>query len=134
MEENASRLLKDVQEQLVQLNVPNAEQYESNVVMFLNQCPDDRILKDATVAWDGEKELDFLWDTERFDCRFSVGLVEVRWHLWAGVNTHNQDDECYQHGIGGMGIKGNEDFFAYTFFESMGWEIKDLEKNNKLIK
>ena len=124
METNAQRLLADVKSQLEQFNIPNAEQYEANVTAFLNQCPDDRILADATVAWDNKEEFDFLWDTKLFDCRFSVGLTDTRWHLWAGVNNHSKDDECYQNGVGGMEIEGNEDFFAYTFFESMEWEIK----------
>lgn len=130
METNAQRLLDSVKEQLIKFNVPNAAQYESNVVLFLNQCPDDRILKDATVVWDGGTygDFDFLWDTKFFDCRFSVGLTDTGWHLWAGVNNHCKDDECYQHGIGGMEIEGNEDFFAYSFFESMEWEIKSKLK------
>ena len=128
MESNAQRLLNKVKEQLVEFNIPHAIQYEANVVAFLNQCPDDRILKDATVSWDGEIDFDFKWDTERFDCRFSIGLTDTGWHLWAGVNNHSKDDECFQHGIGGMEIEGNEDFFAHDFFESMEWEMRDYDK------
>lgn len=80
-------------------------------------------LADAIVKWDEKEEFDFLWDTARLDCRFSVGLEETSWHLWAGVNTHSKDDECFQHGIGGMEIKGNEDYFAHSFFEYMGCEF-----------
>ena len=123
MKTHALRLLGDVKSQLTQYGIPNAEKYVANVVMFLNQCPDDVILEDAKVVWDNEGEFDFLWDTSRLDCRFSVGLENTRWHLWAGVNNHRKDDECYQHGIGGMDIEGNEDFFAYAFFESLGWEF-----------
>lgn len=125
MKDNAFRLLTDVRAQLDQYSIVNPERYEANVIAFLNQCPNDLILLDAKVVWDGKDEFDFLWDTQRFDCRFSIGLNETIWHLWAGVNTHKQDDECYQHGIGGMDIEGNEDRFANTFYESMGWEIKD---------
>ena len=128
MKNNATRLLNDVRDQLNQLNIPNAERYEANVMAFLNQCPNDFFLQDAKVEWDNEGEFDFLWDTIRLDCRFSIGLEETTWHFWAGVNTHNQDDECYQHGIGGMDIEGNEDCFAYNFFDSMSWEIDDFGK------
>ena len=109
MESKAQRLLNKVKEQLVEFNIPHAIQYEANVVAFLNQCPDDRILKDATVSWDGEIDFDFKWDTERFDCRFSIGLTDTGWHLWAGVNNHSKDDECFQHGIvGDEGLRQNE--------------------------
>ena len=80
-------------------------------------------LADAIVKWDEKEEFDFLWDTALLDCRFSVGLEETSWHLWAGVNTHSKDDECFQHGIGGMEIKGNENYFAHSFFEYMGCEF-----------
>lgn len=126
MKDNALRLLNDVRAQLEQYGIANSERFEANVKAFLNQCPDDRILQDAKVLWDGKEEFDFLWDTHRFDCRFSIGLDDTSWHLWTGVNTHSEDDECYQHGIGGMDIDGYEERFAYIFYESMGWEIKDL--------
>ena len=116
MEANAQRLLESVKTQLLQFNIPDAERYEANVVAFLNQCPNDAFLADTIVKWDEKDEFDFLWDTARLDCRFSIALEETSWHLWAGVNTHSKDDECYQHGIGGMGIEGNEDFFAHGFF------------------
>ena len=123
MKENATRLLADVRNQLNLLNIPNAERYEANVMAFLNQCPNDSFLQDATVVWDNEEEFDFLWDTVRLDCRFSIGQEETSWHFWAGINTHNKDDECYQHGVGVMTIEGNENDFAYDFFECMSWEI-----------
>ncbi len=122
--QNAQRLLAEVKKLLVQFSIADAERYETNVVAFLNQCPNDKFLEDAAVVWDNE-EFDFLWDTPLLDCRFSIGLMETTWRFWAGVNTHHKDDECYQSGVGGMEIEGNEDYFAYTFFESMGWEIKD---------
>lgn len=125
MESNAQRLLESVKTQLLQFNIPDAERYEANVVAFLNQCPNDAFLADTIVKWDEKDEFDFLWDTARLDCRFSITLEETSWHLWAGVNTHSKDDECYQHGIGGMGIEGNEDFFAHGFFEGLGWEFED---------
>ena len=128
MKDNATRLLCDVRNQLKEINIPNAERYEANAIAFLNQCPNDFFLQDATVVWDNEEEFDFLWDTVRLDCRFSIGLEETSWHFWAGVNTHNQDDECYQHGVGGMTIEGNENDFAYCFFESMSWEIDSFGK------
>ena len=117
MKDNALRLLTDVRAQLEYYSITDYEKYEANVIAFLKQCPNDLILLDAKVLWDGKEEFDFLWDTPRFDCRFSIGLDFTTWHLWAGVNTHSKDDECYQHGIGGMEIEDNEDFFAYTFFE-----------------
>ena len=120
---NALKLLADVKAQLIQYNIPNAAKYESNVVAFLNQCPDDVILEDSKVVWDNnEGEFDFLWDTAHLDCRFSVGLEDTSWHLWAGVNNHKQDDECYKNGVGGEEIDGN-DSFAYTFFDEMKLEI-----------
>lgn len=128
MKDNAARLLTDVRNQINQLNIPNAERYEVNMLAFLNQCPNDFFLQDAKVEWDNKDEFDFLWNTTRLDCRFSVGLEEATWHFGAGVNTHKQDDECYQHGVGGMSIEGNEDDFAYSFFESMSWEIDDFGK------
>ena len=131
MKENATRLLADLKKQLNQLNIPNAERYEANAIAFLNQCPNDFFLQDATVVWDNEEEFDFLWDTVRLDCRFSVSLKEATWHFWAGINTHNQDDKCYQHGIGGMDIEGNEDCFARDFFEAMSWEIDNFGKYKK---
>lgn len=123
MEANAQRLLESVKTQLLQFSIHNAERYETNIRAFLNQCPNDVFLADAIVKWDEKEEFDFLWDTARLDCRFSVGLEETSWHLWAGVNTHSKDDECFQHGIGGMEIKGNEDYFAHSFFEYMGCEF-----------
>ena len=123
MEANAQRLLENVKTQLLQFSIPNAERYEANIRAFLNQCPNDVFLADAIVKWDEKEEFDFLWDTARLDCRFSVGLEETSWHLWAGVNTHSKDDECFQHGIGGLGIEGNEDYFAHSFFEYMGCEF-----------
>lgn len=123
MEANAQRLLESVKTQLLQFSIHNAERYEANIRAFLNQCPNDVFLADAIVKWDEKEEFDFLWDTARLDCRFSVGLEETSWHLWAGVNTHSKDDECFQHGIGGMEIKGNEDYFAHSFFEYMGCEF-----------
>ena len=123
MEANAQRLLESVKTQLLQFSIPNAERYEANIRAFLNQCPNDVFLADAIVKWDEKEEFDFWWDTARLDCRFSVGLEETSWHLWAGVNTHSKDDECFQHGIGGMEIKGNEDHFAHSFFEYMGCEF-----------
>lgn len=123
MEANAQRLLESVKTQLLQFSIHNAERYETNIRAFLNQCPNDVFLADAIVRWEEKEEFDFLWDTARLDCRFSVGLEETSWHLWAGVNTHSKDDECFQHGIGGMEIKGNEDYFAHSFFEYMGCEF-----------
>lgn len=123
MEANAQRLLESVKTQLLQFSIHNAERYEANIRAFLNQCPNDVFLADAIVKWDEKEEFDFLWDTARLDCRFSVGLEETSWYLWAGVNTHSKDDECFQHGIGGMEIKGNEDYFAHSFFEYMGCEF-----------
>lgn len=128
MKDNVKRLLTDVRNQISQLNIPNAERYEANVVAFLNQCPNDFFLQDAKVEWDGQEKFDFYWDTIRLDCSFSVGLEKTSWHFWAGVNTHKQDDECYQHGFGGMSIEGNEDDFAFAFFDSMSWEIDRLGK------
>lgn len=125
MKTNAQRLLNEVRELLGKYNIANAELYEANIVSFLKQCPNDVYLRDVTVVWDNKEEFDFRWDTKLLDCRFSVGLKETTWHFWAGVNTHHKDDECYQNGVGGMEIEGNENFFAYTFFESMGWEIKE---------
>lgn len=128
MRDNETRLLCDVRNQLKEFNIPNAERYEANAIAFLNQCPNDFFLQDAIVVWDNEEEFDFLWDTVRLDCRFSIGLEETSWHFWAGINTHNQDDECYQHDVGGMTIEGNENDFAYCFFESMSWEIDSFGK------
>ena len=68
MKDNALRLLTDVRAQLEQYGIANPERFEANVKAFLNQCPDDRILQDAKVLWDGKEEFDFLWDTHRFDC------------------------------------------------------------------
>ena len=123
MEANAQKLLCEVRTQLTQFGIPDAERFEANVISFLSQCPNDIILADATVKWDGETEFDFLWDTAHLDCRFSIGVDKTSWHLWVGINTHSKEDECFQHGIGGMDIEGNEDCFAYCFFESMEWEI-----------
>ncbi len=123
MKTNALRLLEDVKSQLNQIKIPNAEKYEANIIAFLNQCPHDLILQDAQVKWDEKEEFDFRWDTAHLDCRFSIGLEETTWHIWVGINTHNQNDECYQHGIGGIEIDGNEDCFAKIFYETMEWEI-----------
>ncbi len=131
MGENAQRLLNDVQTQLTEYQTANAKKFEANVTAFLNQCPNDAFLKDAKVEWDGKGEFDFLWDTDLLDCRFSVGLMETSWHYWSGVNTHQKDDECYQHGIGGMDIKGNEDDFAYYFFDAMTWDLRDTISKGK---
>jgi hypothetical protein len=132
MKENAKRLLAEVRNQLNQFNIQSAEIYESNVIAFLDQCSNDLFLKDAIVKWDNEEEeFDFLWDTSRLDCRFSVSLKEATWHFWAGINTHNQDDKCYQHDIGGMDIEGNEYCFARDFFEAMSWEIDNFGKYKK---
>ena len=70
MKENATRLLTDFKNQLNQLNILNAERYEANVILFLNQCPNDFFLQNTAVVWDNEEEFDFLWDTVRLDCRF----------------------------------------------------------------
>ena len=123
MDANAQKLLSEVRAQLAQFGISNAERYEANVVAFLNQCPNDIILANAIVKWDGKEEFDFIWDTAHLDCRFSVGEDETTWHFWSGINTHSKDDECFQHGIGGMEIEGNEEYFAYRFFESMEWEL-----------
>ena len=119
---NAQRLLADVKAQLIEFNISNAEKYVTNVVAFLNQCPDDVILEDAKVMWDNVEEFDFRWDTAHLDCRFSIGLEDTTWHLWAGVNNHKQDDKCYRYGFGGEEIEDN-DSFAYVFFDGMKWEI-----------
>ena len=127
MKDNALRLLEEARSQLSKYAIPNAKRYEANIIAFLAQCSNDIYLKDAKAVWDGKEEIDFLWDTSRLDCRFSIGLEETPWHFWAGVNTHQQDYECYRHGIGGMCIEGNETHFAHTFFESMSREMDSFE-------
>lgn len=123
METNALRLLADVKSLIAQHNIPNAEKYEANVVAFLNQCPDDAILENAKIVWDGDEcELDFLWDTAHLDCRFSIGIERVRWHLWVGENNHSKDDECFTNGVGGEQID-DRNIFAHIFFYEMEWNI-----------
>ena len=55
MKDNALRLLTDVRAQLEQYGIANPKRFEANVKAFLNQCPDDRILQDAKVLWDGKE-------------------------------------------------------------------------------
>ncbi len=123
---NAQRLLDDVKTQLAQYNIPNAEKYEANVVAFLNQCPDDVLLENATVAWDNEEEFDFNWDTPHLDCCFSISLDDTRFHFWAGVNNHSENDECYQQGVGGLAVIYDD--FARDFYDSLKWEIITCER------
>lgn len=123
MKENAFRLLAEVKKQIGQHVISNTERYEANILAFLNQCPDDVILTDAMVVWEDNDKFVFYWDTSHLDCYFTVGLEDAFWHIWVGENTHKQDDECYTNGIGGMEIKGNEDCFAYGFFDTMKYVI-----------
>lgn len=123
MEGNALRLLSDVRNLLIQHQIAEAERYESNVIAFLNQCPNDIILNDAMVIWDRKGEFDFLWDTAHLDCIFSIGIEYVSWHLWVGENNHCKDDECYTHGVGGIEIEGSEENFAFSFMCPMDWHV-----------
>lgn len=119
MDTNSLRLLTNVKSLIAQHNIPNAEKYEANVVAFLNQCPDDMILEIAKVVWDSNDcDFDFLWDTDNLDCIFCVGLTEIGWRIWAGLNNHKPDEKCLLEGVGGDRIEDN-DFCADDFFEQM---------------
>ncbi len=124
---NAKRLLADVRALLIQFNISKAERYEANVIAFLDQCPKDDILEITTVSWDNEGEFDFHWKTQRLDCWFSVGLEDVRWSVWVGINNHCKDEECYMEGWGGMKIE-DCDYFTYGFFDSIDWKILKIDR------
>jgi hypothetical protein len=85
------------------------------------------MLAESHVRWDGdEREVDILWDTSNLDIRFSIGIDEVRWHIWSGVNHHSKDDECFGQGVGGEDIDEKESF-AFWFFDC----IKDYWEYHK---
>ena len=116
---NADRLLKEVAPLLAELDPVEAEKYEKNIKAFLKECPDDGILAESHISWDGEeREFDILWDTSNLDMRFSIGLDEVRWHIWSGVNHHSKDDETFSDCVGGWYIDGEEPF-ADRFFDNL---------------
>ena len=119
---NAQRLIADIRTQIVQFNIPNAEKYEENVMAFLNQCPDDIILEDAKVMWDNDGDFVISWDTDNLDCIFRVGLKEIGWRIWVGINNHKKDEKCFLEGVGGDEIVYN-DFYADEFFEQMQYLI-----------
>lgn len=119
---NTQRLLDEVRTQIDLYGISSAEKYLHNCELYLKQCPDSQILKDAFVLWDKEIEFDFLWYTAHLDCRFSIGLDDTRWHMWVGINHHSSDDETYSNGVGGEGIDEN-DSFAYIFFDEMHYYI-----------
>lgn len=127
MENNAERLLENVKSLVNESQIPNAERYMSNVMSFLNQCTDDAIFEKTTVQWDSEtSEIDFLWDTTNFDCRFSIGLLDARWSVWVGINNHSKDDKRYSWGVGGD--RTDDEEFALGFFGLMKDEFDDGKK------
>ena len=111
METNALRLLAEVKAQLADYHIPHAEEYEANVMTFLNLCPDDDILEDVKVVWDNDGDFFFSWDTDNLDCIFHIGLDAIGWRIGAGINNHKIDEECLLEGIGGDKIVDN-DFYA----------------------
>jgi hypothetical protein len=121
---NTERLLKEAEPLLTELDPIDSERFEKNIKAFLKQCPDDGMLAESHVRWDGEeREFDILWDTSNLDIRFSIGIDEVRWHIWSGVNHHSKDDECFGQGVGGEDIDEKESF-AFGFFDCINdyWE------------
>lgn len=120
---NADRLLKEIEPKLAEMDPIDSKRFEKNIKAFLKQCPDDGILAESHISWDEEeREFDILWDTSNLDMRFSIGLDDVTWHIWTGINHHNKDDECFSHGVGGEDID-DEDSFASWFFDciKMDW-------------
>lgn len=116
---NADRLLKEVAPLLAELDPVEAEKFEKNIKAFLKECPDDGILAESHISWDGEeREFDILWDTSNLDMRFSIGLDDVRWRIWVGINHHSKDDEKFADGFGGEYINDDEPF-AYWFFDNL---------------
>ena len=98
-----------------------------NALEFISLSPNDRIVKDVKVVWDEEcKEIDFLWDTKRLDCRASIGVEEYRWKVWAGDNNHSKDDRCDAIGVGGNEITQGEDW-AFWFYDYMNEIITELD-------
>lgn len=126
------KLLNDVYALINVHHIPNAEQYIDHVKQFFSYCPNDEIFRLAICLWDEkEQDIDFRWDTKLLDCRFSIGLIEGTWHLWIGENHHKQDDECYQHGMGGSDYE--DDTFCYSFYESLEFHIEDIKKDEPYI-
>lgn len=115
---NCKRIRDEVRARLVEFNVSNAEEFEENVNAFLNQCPEDVILEDAKVMWNNDGNFTISWDTDNLDCIFSIGLDEIGWRIWVGVNNHKIEEECLLEGVGGDKIVDN-DFNAEVFFDQM---------------
>ena len=116
---NADRLLNEAAQLLAELDLVEVERYEKNIKAFLKECPDDGILAESHISWDGEvREFDILWDTSNLDMRFSIGIDKARWQIWSGVNHHSKDDETFSNGVGGCDIN-DEEPFAYWFFDNL---------------
>lgn len=98
-----------------------------NALEFILLTPNDRIFKDVMVKWDDEyKEIDFLWDTKRLDCRASIGEEEYTWKVWVGDNNHSKDDRRDGWGVGGNEITHSEDW-AFWFYDYMNEIITELD-------
>ena len=121
---NADRLQKEAKPLLAELDPVDSERFEKNIKAFLKECPDDGILVESHICWDEEeREFDILWDTSNLDMRFSIGIDEVRWHIWAGVNHHSKDDVTFTNGVGGNDINDGEPF-AFLFFDNLEYYWK----------
>ena len=118
METNAQRLLADVRSQLVKFKISNAEQYEANVMAFLDECPNDVILEEAKVEWDNDGDFVISWDTDNLDCIFHISLQEIGWRIWAGINNHKKEEICLLEGVGVDEVEYIDDN-AIEFFEQM---------------
>ena len=121
------RLLNDVYKLIKENDIQDGDLYIKHIQDFFAQSPDESIFQFTTVSWDSEeKEFDFRWDTKLLDCRFSIAADEFTWHCWIGVNHHNQDDECYSHGIGGDYYEW-ENSFAQSFYDGLRWHLKEIK-------
>lgn len=121
---NANRILKEVELLLSNLVSADSEKFVKNIKAFLKDCPDDGMLAESRISWDEEKRVfDIIWDTSNLDMRFSIGIDEVTWHIWAGINHHSKDDETFSNGVGGYDINGEKPF-AFMFFDNLDYYWK----------